>query len=342
MREWTLVLAVPALIAALAAVACAGPAPATTTTAKPQTLTIYSGRAESLVAPIIDQFSKATGVKVQVRYGGTSELAATILEEGQNSPADIFYAQDPAGLGAVSTRFATLSNDIVSGVKPQFRAADGKWVGISGRARVVVYNTQKLSEANLPADIWDFTDPKWKGRLGWAPTNGSFQAMVTAMQALWGDGKTRDWLTAMKANNPKVYSNNTGIVTAVGNGEIDAGFVNHYYLFSFLQEKGEAFPARNYHLRGGGPGATILVSGAGILETSKNKEVAARFLSFMLSPVAQQYFAGKTYEYPVIDGVGTHRVLKPLAEINAPQVSMAQMADLKKTLDLLRVTGVTP
>lgn len=352
MRKWTALFGALVLAAAVVTAACAGAIETTTTTTtvvstptpttKPQTLTVYSGRAESLVAPIIDQFSKATGVKVQVRYGGTSELAATIMEEGQNSPADIFYAQDPAGLGAISPRFAALSDDLLAGVKPQFRAADGKWVGISGRARVVVYNTQKLSEADLPDDMWDFTDAKWKGRLGWAPTNGSFQAMVTAMQALWGDAKVKQWLTAMQANDPKVYSNNTGIVTAVGNGEVDAGFVNHYYLFSFLQQQGESYPARNYHVRGGGPGAVILVSGAGMLETSKNKEVAERFLSFMLSPVAQQYFAGKTYEYPVIDGVATHRALKPLAEINAPQISMSQMADLKKTLDLLRETGVTP
>ncbi|MBI2857877.1 MAG: iron ABC transporter substrate-binding protein, partial [Chloroflexi bacterium] len=342
MRRWTALPGVLGLLAAVAITGCARPAQTTLTTVsptpttqtvtataptttvtvvstptatppKPQTLTIYSGRAESLVAPIIDQFNKATGVKVQVRYGGTAELAATILEEGQNSPADIFYAQDPAGLGAVSPRFATLSSDLIANVKPQFKASDGKWVGISGRARVVVYNTTKLAEADLPGDIWEFSDARWKGRLGWAPTNGSFQAMVTAMQVLWGDAKTKQWLTAMKANNPKIYSNNTGIVTAVGNGEIDAGFVNHYYLFSFLQGKGESFPARNYYVRGGGPGATILVSGAGIMETSKNKESAERFLSFMLSPVAQQYFAGQTYEYPVIDGVATHRILKPLA-----------------------------
>jgi iron(III) transport system substrate-binding protein len=307
-----------------------------------QALTIYSGRSEELVGPIIDQFSKATGIEVQVRYGKTSEMAATILEEGRNSPADIFYAQDPGGLGAVAHLFAQIPDNILSQVEPQFRSPQGKWVGISGRARVIVYNTQKLSESDLPDDIWDFTDPKWKGRIGWAPTNGSFQAMVTAMRVLWGEEKTRQWLLGIQANDPKVYPKNTPQVAAAAAGEIDVGFVNHYYLFRFLAEQGESFPARNYHPRAGGPGAIIMVAGAGILETSRNKEAAERFLEFMLSPVAQQYFAGQTFEYPVVEGVRTHRLLKPLSELKSPEIDMADMADLKGTLNLLRETGILP
>jgi iron(III) transport system substrate-binding protein len=311
-------------------------------TATSPTLTIYSGRSEELVGPIIDQFAAATGIKVQVRYGGTSELAATILEEGGNSPADIFFAQDPGGLGAMEHLLARIPDSILSQVEPQFHSPEGKWVGISGRARVIIYNTQQLSESDLPDDIWDFIDPKWQGRIGWAPTNGSFQAMVTAMRVLWGEDKTRQWLLGIQANSPKVYPKNTPIVAAVGAGEIDAGFVNHYYLFRFLEEQGESFPARNYYLRGGGPGAVVLVAGAGILETSQNKGLAKRFLEFMLSQVAQQYFAGQTYEYPVVEGVNTHRLLKPLSEINSPEIDMADMVDLKGTLSLLRETGVLP
>ncbi|MEE8373358.1 MAG: iron ABC transporter substrate-binding protein [Dehalococcoidia bacterium] len=307
-----------------------------------QTLTVYSGRSEELVGPIIDQFSKATGIKVQVRYGSTSELAATILEEGRNSPADIFFAQDPGGLGALAHLFAPIPDTILGQVEPRFRSPYGKWVGISGRARVVVYNTQDLSEADLPDDIWGFTDPKWKGRIGWAPSNGSFQGMVTAMRVLWGEEKTKQWLLGIKAVNPKMYPKNTPIVAAVGAGEIDVGFPNHYYLFRFLEEQGESFPARNYYLRDGGPGAVILVAGAGILETSQNKEDAERFLEFMLSLVAQQYFAGQTFEYPVVEGVTTHPLLKPLSEISSPEIDMADMADLKGTLKLLRETGVLP
>lgn len=344
-RKWIFGLASLMLAAPLVLGACTQPSePATAPAPAPEnkTLTIYSGRSEELVGPIIDQFASATGIKVQVRYGSTSEIAATILEEGQNTPADVFYAQDPGGLGAVEHLFARIPDDILNQVEPRFRSPEGKWVGISGRARVVVYNTEKLSEADLPDDIWDFTDPKWGGRIGWAPTNASFQAMVTAMRVLWGEEKTREWILGIQANQPKVYPKNTPIVIAAAAGEIDVGFPNHYYLYRFIAEEGESFAARNYHLRAGGPGAVILVSGAGILETSQNKEAAEHFLKFMLSTVAQQYFAGQTFEYPVVEGVKTHRLLKPLAEINSPDVDMADMADLEGTLALLRETGVLP
>lgn len=307
-----------------------------------QTLTIYSGRSEELVGPIIEQFAKASGINVRVRYGGTSELAATIMEEGKKTPADIFFAQDPGGLGAVEHLFDQIPDSILSRVEPRFRAPEGKWAAISGRARVIVYNREKLSESDLPDDIGGFTDPKWKGRIGWAPTNASFQAMVTAMRVLWGEEKTRQWILGIQANNPKVYPKNTPIVAAAGAGEIDVGFVNHYYLYRFIQEEGESFSARNYHPRAGGPGAVILVAGAAILQTSKSKEPAQRFLEFMLSPVAQQYFAGQTVEYPVVGGVKIHRLLTPLSEINSPTIGMAEMTDLKGALNLLRETGVLP
>jgi iron(III) transport system substrate-binding protein len=343
-RKWILSLTCLLLAVILIPGACARPdGPADSPAPVPkETLTIYSGRSEELVGPIIDQFASATGIDVQVRYGSTSELAATILEEGKNSPADVYYAQDPGGLGAVEHLLANIPGDILSQVGPRFRSTEDKWVGISGRARVIVYNTEKLSEADLPDDIWDFTDAKWRGRLGWAPTNGSFQAMITAMRAIWGEEKTREWIMGIRANQPGVYPNNTTQVAAAAAGEIDIGFVNHYYLYRFITEEGESYPARNYHPGGGGPGAVILVSGAGILETSRNKETAERFLDFMLSTVAQQYFAGQTFEYPVIEGVKIHRLLTPLDEINSPEIDMADMVDLEGTLDLLRETGVTP
>ncbi|MBI2855458.1 MAG: iron ABC transporter substrate-binding protein [Chloroflexi bacterium] len=305
-------------------------------------LTIYSGRGENLVGPIIEQFSQASGIQVGVKYADTTQLAGTLLEEGRASPADVFFAQDPGGLGAVEDMLAPLPEEILAKVPTWARSPDGKWVGISGRARTVVYNTQKLSEADLPEDMWDFTDPKWKGRIGWAPTNASFQTMVTAMRALWGEEKTREWLEGIQANNPRVYPKNTPIVQAAADGEIDVGFVNHYYLFQFLVEEGDSFPARNYHPRAGGPGAVIMVAGAGILSTAENRDNAERFLEFMLSPVAQQFFASQTFEYPLVEGVTTSRLLVPISEINHPDIALKDLGGLEGTIALLRETGVLP
>ena len=305
-------------------------------------LTIYSGRSEKLVDPIILQFSQVTGVKVSKKYAGTSQLAATLLEEGDRTPADVFLAQDPGVLGAVKHLLAPLPQRILSRVPEWARSPEGRWVGISGRVRVVVYNTQKLQETDLPDDLGGFIDPKWKGRIGWAPTNASFQTMVTGMRTLWGEEKTRRWLEGIKANEAKIYPKNTPIVQAVGAGEIDVGFVNHYYLLRFLQEQGETFAARNYHLRAGGPGSLIMVSGAGILAASNNREAAEKFLAFMLSTVGQQYFAGQTFEYPLVEGVQTQPELVPLSQVRRPNIPLKDLADLKGTQRLLRETGVLP
>ncbi|HEY5595967.1 MAG TPA: iron ABC transporter substrate-binding protein [Candidatus Bipolaricaulota bacterium] len=330
--------ALSALIVLSAALPDMSPAVA----AQDTTLVIYSGRSESLVGPIIQQFTIATGINVDVRYGDTAQLAATLLEEGERSPADLFYAQDPGGLGAVEGLLAPLPQTVLDQAPEPFRSPQGLWVGISARARTLVYNTNVLSEAELPDDIYDLIDPKWKGRLGWAPTNASFQAMVTGMRALWGEEKTRAWLEGVLANGPTAYSGNAPQVEAVGKGEIDVGMVNHYYLFRFLATEGDRFPARNYHPRAGGPGALVMVSGAGILKTAQHREAAERLIAFMLSQVAQQYFTSSTFEYPVVAGVQTNRLLVPLDQINAPDLALSDLADLAGTQTLLQEVGVLP
>jgi iron(III) transport system substrate-binding protein len=317
---------------------------ATTMPDAPGSLVIYSGRSESLVGPLIEQFKTKTGINVEVRYGSTSEIAATLLEEGPNSPADLFFAQDPGGLGAVAGAglLSPLPDQILNQVKPEFRAPDGLWVGVAGRARVVVYNTEKLTEADLPADIADFTDAAWSGRIGWAPTNASFQAMVTGMRVLWGEERTRAWLEGIQSNNPVVFEGNAPIVEAVAAGEIDVGFVNHYYLYRFLAEQGEAFPAANYFLPGGGPGSLVMVSGAGRLLAGKNEANALTFIEFLVSAEAQSYFTKQTNEYPVVDGVAGPEGLTPIEELNAADISLTALADLQGTTHLLQDVGVLP
>jgi len=308
------------------------------------TLTLYSGRSETLVEPIIEQFTAETGIPVEVRYGNTAEIAATLLEEGSNTPADVFWAQDPGGLGAVAEAgmLATLPDEILLRVPETFRADDDRWVGISGRARVVVYNTDQLSPEDLPDDIWGFTDPKWQGKIGWAPTNGSFQVMITGMRQVWGEERTREWLEGILENDPVVYEKNTPTVAAVGAGEVEVGFVNHYYLFRFLSEEGDSFAARNYFLPSGGPGSLVMVAGAGILDASGKQEIAQTFLKYLLSTEAQQYFATETFEYPLVKGVDTHSELTPLAELNGIDIALGSLADLQGTVEMLSEVGALP
>lgn len=309
-------------------------------------LVIYSGRSETLVQPLIDQFQEESGLTVEIRYGGTAEMAAVLLEEGENSPADVFFAQDPGGLGALQAEgmLATLPAETLALVPARFADEEGAWVGVSGRARTVVYNTDTLAPDDLPDDLWGFTEPEWRGRIGWAPTNGSFQAMVTGMRAVWGEEQTQLWLEGIQANEPVAYEKNTPTVAAVGAGEVEVGFVNHYYLHRFLAEEGEGFAARNYFLPAGGPGSLIMVSGVGILNTSAHAENAQQFINFLLSESAQQYFANETYEYPVIEGVAIADLLPPLTELDsqAIDISLSDLADLAGTATLLSEVGILP
>jgi iron(III) transport system substrate-binding protein len=305
-------------------------------------LVVYSGRNEELVGPIIERFEEESGIDVEVRYGDTAELAATILEEGQNSPADVFYSQDAGALGAVADEgiLSPLPEETLGQVEERFRDPNGEWVGVSGRARVVAYNTEALSEDELPNSILDFTDPEWSDRLGWAPTNGSFQAFVTALRLIEGEDAAREWLEGIQANNPRRYENNLAILEGVASGEIDAGFVNHYYLFQVQEERGGDVPAANYYFQNGDPGSLVNVAGIGILNTADNTAEAQEFLEFLLSEEAQSYFANETFEYPLIEGLPINEELVPLSDIQTPNIDLSNLDDLQGTLDLLRETFV--
>ncbi len=305
-------------------------------------LTIYSGRSEDLVGPLLDRFEQESGLNVEVRYGETAGLAATILEEGNNSPADVYFAQDAGALGALAEagRLVQLPDALLNQVEPRFRSPGASWVGVSGRARVVVYNTDRLTEADLPDDIFGFCAPEWNGRLGWAPTNGSFQAFVTALRVVEGEERAREWLSCIQANEPLVYPGNSPIVTAVAAGEIDAGFVNHYYLFQFLAEEGEEFPARNYYPRSGDVGAMVNAAGVGIIDTTDNRPAAEALVNFLLRQDSQEYFSAETNEYPLAGNVALNPLLPPLSELRTPELDLGNLDDLPGTLELLQELGI--
>jgi iron(III) transport system substrate-binding protein len=305
------------------------------------TLTVYSGRSEELVGPLIERFRSETGLDVRVNYAGTTDLAATILEEGDASPADVFFAQDAGALGAVAAegRLALLADATLARVDDRFRADSGMWVGVSGRARVLVYDSRTLSEEELPSTIDAFTDPAWNGRIGWAPTNASLQTFVTAYRLMRGEDAARAFIEGIVANDPKVYDGNDAVLAAVAAGEIEVGFINHYYLMRQLKEQGESFPVRNHFLDGGDPGALVNVAGAAILATSANPTAAQAFVDFLLTDESQAYFATETSEYPLVAGVAADPALPPLADLESPDIDLSDLADLEGTLTLLQDAG---
>jgi iron(III) transport system substrate-binding protein len=308
-------------------------------------LTIYSGREEELVGPLIEKFEQASGIDAEVRYGDSAELAATIAEEGDNSPADVFFAQDPGSLGSLEGEelLAELPDDVLDRVPERFRDPDGRWVGTSGRVRVLAYNTEALSEDEVPDSVLDLTDPRWKGKIGFPPTNASFQAFVTAMRLGMGDEQTKEWLEGFAANDPKTYEKNTPVVEAVAAGEIELGLVNHYYLYLVKEEQPDAKVA-NHFLNGDDPGALISVAGAAIIDGTDDEEQAREFVEYLLSEEGQRFYAeeAEEAEYPLIEGVEAKEGLPPLESLQGPDVDLDAFGpELEQTLEMLREVGFT-
>ena len=307
-----------------------------------EVLTVYAGRSESLLGPILTQFSEETGVELEILYGDTAGLASQIIEEGENSPADVYISQDGGALGALAQAnlIDTLPDDILARVPSQFQSPDGVWVGISGRARVLVYNPEQVEALGLelPDSILDLTAPEYSGLVGWSPTNGSFQSNVSAMRVLLGDEATATWLSDMVANNTVAYSGNTGINQAVIDGEIVFGITNHYYMFRFLADNPDA-PIAQHFFPAGDAGSLVNIAGAAVLSSSEQPGLSQRLILYLLGESAQTYFADSTYEYPMIEGVAINERLRPLAEIEAPDIDLSNLSDLQGTIELIEESG---
>jgi iron(III) transport system substrate-binding protein len=304
-------------------------------------LTIYSGRSEELVGPLYALFTEQTGIQVEARYGDTAELAAQLIEEGDASPADVYFAQDAGALGAVDAAglLAPLPASVATVVPQSYRAAD--WTGVTGRARVIAYDAQQVPAGEVPQSIFDLTDPKWKGQVGIAPTNASFQAFVTAMRVAQGDEVTKQWLEGLVANDVQTYEKNALILDAVDTGQIQLGLVNHYYWYEKAAEVGEeAMRAQIAFTAPGDPGSLVNVAGVGILTGAADNPNAAAFVEWLLTPQTQQWFVESTFEYPLVPSVAAVDGIPPLDSLRGPDVPLAELADLPGTLAMLEDVGL--
>lgn len=312
-------------------------------TVQAQSITIYVGRGEALAGPIIERFEAATGIDVEARYGSTAELAGLILEEGAASPADAFWAQDAGALGALEKagRLAPVPAEMVVGIPAQNRHPGNMWVPISARSRTLVYSTDRVDTASLPASIFDLTDEQYRGKVAWAPSNASFQSFVTALRVTFGEDRAREWLAGMIANGAVSYSNNGAQLDAIAAGEVDFGLVNNYYLLRrHATEPG--FPVAQTFFADGDIGNLANVTGIGVVVTTDQADKVQQFIAFLLSDEAQAFFTNDNQEYPITTSVAPHPALAPLGDPVAasPLVDLASIDDLQGTLDLLTELGL--
>ncbi|MFC5134377.1 MULTISPECIES: extracellular solute-binding protein [Haloferacaceae] len=301
-------------------------------------LTVYSGRGEFLVGDLVsyidDQYDD---FDLTVRYGGSTDLVNTIINEGDGSRADVFYSVNAGSLGALADegRTQSLSEEVTDMVRAEFRT--DQWIGTSGRARTVPYNTDEFSDDDLPDDVMAYPE-EFSGDLGWAPSYGSCQAFVTAMRLIAGEEATRDWLEAIVESGITSYPDEFAACQAIADGEIDAAFTNHYYIQRVLDGNPEASIATAF--TSGDAGAVFNVAGAAVVDTASDATLAENFVRHLLSAEAQDYFARTTFEYPLVPDVEPIGDLPTIDELDVPDVDLAQLSDLEPTIDLMRDAGV--
>lgn len=309
-----------------------------------QEVTIYSGRSEDLVQPVLDAFECATGISTSTNFGDPTDLALALTEEGDRTPADVFLSKSPGAVGFLRNEglLAPLSDDITSLVDDQNVAADNTWVGITGRQRVLVYNVDQVDPAELPSSIFELTDEKYRGRIGIPATNGSFQDWFTVFRAQEGEDVAIEWLDAMVANDAIKTESNRPTVDAVGRGEFDFGLVNHYYNFQEAEALGDAHRAENHTFAGDDIGSLIIVTAAGITSASDDVEAAEALITFLLSESAQSFFTNDTLEYPLAAGVEPAEVLPSLDDDGADfDVDFDSLGNgLERTVEIIDQSGI--
>jgi len=304
---------------------------------------LYSGRKESLVQPLIDIFTEQTGIEVDVRYAGTTELAAQLLEEGDQSPASVFLSQDGGALGALSDAglFEILPLEISDRVDPSFSSQDGSWVGVTGRARVIVYDSETVTEEELPQTANGIVGEQWLGKVGVAPPNASFQSFVTAYRVIAGEDAADQWVSDLANNEPQIFEKNGAILEAVDAGEVPLGLINHYYWYQMEAERGaDNMRARLHFTAPGDPASIVNVSGAGILAAQSGDLDAYELVEFLVSDQAQEYFVTTTYEYSLVPGIPAPSGLPLLSDLATADFDLSDLRTLAVTQELLRSYGL--
>ncbi len=304
-------------------------------------ITLYSGRIPAAIGGAVDSYEADAARDVQVRYADTADLAATLIEEADASPADAFFAQEPGAIAAVADAgvLARLPDGILERVPARYRDPEGRWVGVTGRARILAYNRDTVSRSELPRSPFGLAAPRWRDQVGWSPASSSMQEYVTALRARYGDERTREWLEAMVANGAVDYPNNVTIRDAIAAGEIDVGLINHYYVAQAVAEEGDDYPVGVY-FPPGGLGSLLLLTTVGVLESSDRKAEAFAFVRSLLAPPGQEFFTFSSKEYPLARGTDPDPSLSvPLAEIPSVEGELVDLDELQATIELMQEAG---
>ena len=294
-------------------------------------LVVYSGRSEPLIKPFLEEFAEREGLDVQVRFGDTAELVGTVLEEGDNTPADVFIGQDAAALEQLDAEGLLQPTPAFERTPERYRAEDLTWTGLSGRARVVAVP----AGGEQPESVFDLADPEWKGRLaGPITSNVSFRDWVSAIRIERGDEFARQYLEGLKANEIEILASNSEVTSAVARGEFDAGLVNHYYIELEKRDGGEVEAVYTVP-EPGGVGVVFNVASAGVTQSSEHADTARKLMDYLLTDEVQQRFAEANFEYPLLPGLRPAPGVRPLSDIRITDVPLSRLGPAAEGTDRL-------
>lgn len=335
----TLAIAPFLILCTVLLAACGGSGSSST----PGTITLYNGQHEQTTSLLVKAFERQTHVKVKIRSGDEAELGNQIIQEGSSSPADVFYTENTPVLEELQQKglLEPVAASTLSSVPRRDDAASGDWVGVSARVSALVYNTSKTTASALPGSILELASPRWKGKVGFAPSETDFQPLVTAIIKLDGKAAAEKWLTGLQADS-RVYPDNETVVAQVNNGESTVGPVNHYYWYRLREEQGTGGTHSALHYYDpGDPGDLINISGAAVLHSSKNQADAQKLLAFLVSNDGQQAIAhSQSWEYPLRPGVSPAAGLAPLSSFHATSLTPAELGNGSEALELEQRLGL--
>jgi iron(III) transport system substrate-binding protein len=329
-------VAIVATSLGIAVAGCGGDAPA-------DTLVLYSGEHPQLTTALVQAFTRATHIKVNVRTADGIVLADQILQEGGSSPADVYLTENSPELMNLEAhkRLANLPAGILGQVPAREQSPDGKWVGIALRISSLAYDPARVSAAQLPRSVLDLAQPSWKGRLAVSPTDSDFPPVVGAIIATYGKNAAAQWLAGLK-RNAQIYQDEEAVVAAVNRGDAAAGLVNQYYWYRLRLELGQGgIHSALYYFPNHDPGSIENIAGAAVLASTKHRQAAQRFVQFVSGAAGQRILAnGYDFEYPARPGVAPNPALPPLSSISRATLSPAALGTDQTAVQLIEQAGL--
>ncbi len=306
-----------------------------------QEVNLYSARKEALIKPLLDRFTEETGIRVNLVTGKADALLQRLQSEGINSPADVLLTVDAGNLHRAKVAGVTqpMSSAAIDAAVPEsYRDPDGHWVGLSLRARPILYVKDRVDPAEL-STYEALSTPAWKGRICIRSSDNVYnQSLVASMIAADGADATEQWAAGLvdnMARSPK--GGDRDQIKAAAAGQCDIAIANTYYLAGMLTsgDSAEQAPAQrmavfwpNQPGQGDGRGVHVNVSGAALTGAAKNKDAAIRLVEFLVSPESQAWYAQANGEYPVRGGVSISPVLASWGTFEADDLNMATLGEL--------------